>query len=61
MADDAFDLDTHLRRMRLPEHGTLRDVLDMAQVMATSGFDPALPLWEAVLVEGVDGTRAVSS
>ena len=30
----------------------------MAQVMATSGFDPALPLWEAVLVEGVDGDHA---
>ena len=30
----------------------------MAQAMATSGFDPALPLWEAVLVEGVDGDRA---
>ena len=59
--DDAFDLATHLRRMRLPEHGTLRDVLDLAQTMATSGFDPALPLWEAVLVEGVgsDGAALV--
>ena len=58
VVDDAFSLDTHLRRIRLPEHGGQRDVLDMAQVMATSGFDPALPLWEAVLVEGVDGDRA---
>ena len=57
--DDAFDLDTHLRRVRLPAHGNLRDVLDLAQTMATSGFDPALPLWEATLVEGVDGERAV--
>ena len=55
--DDAFDLTTHLRRMRLPEHGALRDVLDLAQTMATSGFDPALPLWEAVLVEGVEEDR----
>ena len=57
--DDAFDLDTHLRRIRLPAHGDLRDVLDLAQTMATSGFDAALPLWEATLVEGVDGERAV--
>ena len=57
--DDAFELDTHLRRMRLPEHGTRRDVLDLAQTMATSGFDPALPLWEAVLVEGVGADGAV--
>ena len=58
VVDDTFSLDTHLRRIRLPEHGVRRDLLDMAQVMATSGFDPALPLWEAVLVEGVDGDRA---
>jgi diacylglycerol O-acyltransferase / wax synthase len=58
VVDDSFHLDTHLRRIRLPEHGGLRDVLDMAQTMATSGFDAALPLWEAVLVEGVDAKRA---
>jgi diacylglycerol O-acyltransferase len=57
--DDAFDLDTHIRRVRLPAHGDLRDVLDLAQTMATSGFDVALPLWEATLIEGVDGERAV--
>ena len=55
--DESFDLDTHLRRMRLAGPGSLRDVLDMAQTMATSGFDAALPLWEAVLVEGM-GDRA---
>ena len=58
VVDDTFSLDTHLRRIRLPEHGGQRDLLDMAQVMATSGFDPALPLWEAVLVEDVDGDHA---
>ena len=58
VVDDTFSLDTHLRRIRLPEDGRRRDLLDLAQVMATSGFDPALPLWEAVLVEGVDGDGA---
>jgi WS/DGAT/MGAT family acyltransferase len=52
--DGAFDLGVHLRRMRLPDHGGLREVLDLAQTMATRGFDPALPLWEAVFVEGAD-------
>ena len=56
--DRDFDLTAHLRRMRLPEHGQLRDVLDLAQAMATTGFDPALPLWEAVLVEEVGEHRA---
>ncbi len=52
--DDGFDLGAHLRRIRLPDHGSLRDVLDMTQTMATGGFDHAQPLWEAILVEGVD-------
>ena len=42
-----------------PSTGRGRDVLDLAQTMATSGFDPALPLWEAVLVEGVEADGAV--
>ena len=57
--DENFALDMHLRHMRLPELGVLRDILDMAQTMATSGFDAALPLWEAVLVEESDVDRAV--
>jgi WS/DGAT/MGAT family acyltransferase len=57
--DENFALDMHLRHIRLPEHGTLRDVFDMAQTMATSGFDAALPLWEAVLVEESDADRSV--
>jgi WS/DGAT/MGAT family acyltransferase len=56
--DPAFDLADHLRRLRLPERGGLRDVLDLAQSMAGSGCDPALPLWEAVLVEGLEAGRA---
>jgi WS/DGAT/MGAT family acyltransferase len=55
VADSAFDLDLHLRRVRIAGAGGRRHVLDMAQTMATSGFDPALPLWEAVLVEDLDG------
>jgi diacylglycerol O-acyltransferase / wax synthase len=56
--DPRFDLDLHLRRIVLPAGGSFRDVLDIAQVMATSGFDAELPPWEAVVVEGVDSDRA---
>jgi len=56
--DKNFALEMHLRHIRLPEHGIRRDVFDMAQTMATSGFDAALPLWEAVLVEESDADRA---
>ncbi len=51
--DDGFDMGSHLRRMRVAGTGGLREVLDLAQSMATTGFDGALPLWEAVLVEDV--------
>jgi len=58
VTDDHFDLDFHLRRIGLPAEATFRQVLDLAQVMAAKGFDPELPPWEAVLIEGVDGERA---
>lgn len=56
--DPAFDLADHVRRLRVPEHGGLRDVLDLAQSMAGSDCDPALPLWEAAVVEGMGDGRA---
>jgi WS/DGAT/MGAT family acyltransferase len=55
VVDPTFDLDVHLRRLRLADTGDRRQLLDIAQTMATSGFDPALPLWEASLVEGCGG------
>lgn len=58
VTDDHFDLDFHLRRVRLPADGRFRDVLDVAQVMAAIGFDTEFPPWEAVVVEGVDGEGA---
>ena len=58
MTDDRFDLNLHLRRILLPPDAILRDVLDLAQTMATTGFDTELPPWEAVVVEGVDGDGA---
>jgi diacylglycerol O-acyltransferase len=56
--DPGFDLADHVRRLRLPERGDMRAVLDVAQSMASGTFDPALPLWEAVLVEGMEDERA---
>jgi diacylglycerol O-acyltransferase / wax synthase len=58
VVDPAFDLDLHLRRVRVAGSGGRRHVLDLAQSMATSGFDHALPLWEAVLIEGLDDGEA---
>ncbi|MBB5959790.1 WS/DGAT/MGAT family acyltransferase [Saccharothrix tamanrassetensis] len=58
--DPYFDLDYHLRRVRVPAPGTRREVLDLAQTWAMTPFDRARPLWEATLVEGLaDGAAYV--
>lgn len=56
--DHDFDLDYHLRHIRLPEHSTQQDLLDWARTQAMSGFDSARPLWEFTLVEGLPHDRA---
>jgi WS/DGAT/MGAT family acyltransferase len=55
MAEPQFDLDFHLRRVRLPGSGSMRALIDMVQPIATSSFDRARPLWEFTLFEGLDG------
>lgn len=58
VADSDFDLDYHLRRVRSPEPGSLRSVLDLAAPIAMDNFDHARPLWEFTLVEGLADGRA---
>ena len=53
-----FDPDFHLRRVSAPEPGTLEGVLEMARLAAMADFDRARPLWEATLIEGLDGGKA---
>lgn len=60
VADPHFDLDYHLRHVRCPGDGTLRDLLDFAAPLAMQGFDRARPLWEFTVVEGMaDGKAAL--
>lgn len=56
--DPEFLLDYHLRRVRLPEPGTRRQLFDFAQTVAMTPFDRCRPPWEAVLVEGLEGGKA---
>jgi diacylglycerol O-acyltransferase len=48
--DPDFNLDFHVRRMRVPEPGTLRQLFDLAEVAAQSPLDISRPLWTATLV-----------
>jgi diacylglycerol O-acyltransferase / wax synthase len=57
VAED-FDLSWHLRRVRLPEPGSFADVLDFARCAGMQAFDPARPLWEFTLLDGLDGGGA---
>jgi diacylglycerol O-acyltransferase len=53
VVDPDFDLSYHMRRVVLPPPGRLRDLLDFAQPILASPFDLARPLWETILVEGL--------
>lgn len=56
--DPDFDLDLHLRRMRLAGSGTWSELLEEARRVSLTDFDRDRPLWELVLVEGLEGDRA---
>ena len=58
VVDPDFNLDFHVRRVRVPEPGTLREVLDLAEVALQSPLDISRPLWTATLVEGLEGGKA---
>lgn len=56
--DEHFDLDYHLRRVRLPGEGTMAELLEHAQQLAVTPLDRTRPPWAAVFVEGLEGGRA---
>ncbi len=54
-----FDIDYHVQYTRLREPAGMRQLLDYASHLAMRPFDPARPLWESHIVEGlVDGRAA---
>jgi diacylglycerol O-acyltransferase / wax synthase len=60
VVDPDFNLNFHVRRVRVPEPGTLREVFDLAEVSLQSPLDISRPLWTATLVEGLaDGKAAM--
>jgi diacylglycerol O-acyltransferase len=58
-ADDPdFDIAYHVRRIGSPRPGSDRQLLDMAATIYEDAFDPARPLWQFTIVEGLEGGRA---
>ena len=60
VVDPDFNLDYHVRRLRVPEPGTLRQVFDLAELMLQSPLDIARPLWTATLIEGLPDSKAAT-
>ena len=56
--DHDLDLDYHLRWMALPAPGTMRQLLDLAASLVLTPFDRTRPLWEFVVIEGLEGGGA---
>jgi WS/DGAT/MGAT family acyltransferase len=58
VVDEHFDLKYHLRFVTAPGQGSMRDLLDVAEPLAMQCFDRARPLWEFVVVEGLERGRS---
>jgi WS/DGAT/MGAT family acyltransferase len=56
--DRHFDLEYHARQVILPEPATDRHLLDFCGAVFATPLDPLRPLWEAYLIEGLEGGRA---
>ena len=56
--DPDFDLDRHLRRESIGPGAGLDQVLEVAEAVALAPIDRERPLWEAVLVDGLEGDRS---
>lgn len=55
--DPDFDLKYHIRHIALPKPGTLRQLLDLANLITWDSFDPTRPLWQFWIVDGLRGGK----
>jgi diacylglycerol O-acyltransferase len=53
-----LDLGYHLTRVRLADGAGFEEVLEIAAALHMAPFDPARPLWQATLVEGLPDGKA---
>lgn len=55
--DEAIDLEHHVRHSALPEPGRVRELLALTSRLHGTLLDRKRPLWEAHLIEGLEGNR----
>jgi WS/DGAT/MGAT family acyltransferase len=56
--DPDFDLHHHVRHVALPRPGSMRQLLDLATIIAADPFDRSRPLWQFWVVDGLRGGKA---
>ena len=57
--DDAnFDIRYHVRHLALPKPGSIRQLLDLASLVACDPFERTRPLWQFVVVDGLRGGKS---
>jgi diacylglycerol O-acyltransferase / wax synthase len=56
--DPNFDLSYHLRRVSLPQPGSMGQLLEIAQTQGVIPLDRNRPPWVGLFVEGVEGGRS---
>ncbi|MCU1401155.1 MAG: putative diacylglycerol acyltransferase [Acidimicrobiales bacterium] len=56
--DSNFDIRYHVRHIALPKPGSMRQLLDLASLIANDPFDRTRPLWQFVIVDGLRGGRS---
>jgi diacylglycerol O-acyltransferase / wax synthase len=55
--DTEFDIEAHFWHLSLPRPGRIRELLALVSQLHGMLLDRAKPLWEAYLIEGVEGGR----
>jgi WS/DGAT/MGAT family acyltransferase len=55
--DAEFDFGYHLRHVSLPEPGSIRQLYDLATRIYEDPFDRTRPLWQFVIIDGIEGGR----
>jgi diacylglycerol O-acyltransferase / wax synthase len=55
--DPAFAIEEHVRRAALPLPGAEEELMDWCAEFWSTRLDRSRPLWETVLLEGLDGGR----
>lgn len=58
--DPDFDLGWHVRRLDAPHPKNLAGVLEVARTAGMTAFDPARPMWEYTLLDGLEEDAAAA-